>query len=90
MSSDILHRLDNFRSSAANGSRQDTPVSNERDRAAKVRHLAKYVFPREFGLATALQHSFSGNSSTAATQDFSDREREIKVNAHPFFTEEVV
>ena len=39
-----------------------------------ARHLAKYVFPREYGLATAFSAAKAHKYS-----DFADREDEIKV-----------
>ncbi|KDQ59313.1 hypothetical protein JAAARDRAFT_127533, partial [Jaapia argillacea MUCL 33604] len=43
-----------------------------------TRHLAKYVFPRQFGLSSPF--SFDGQQKTQSYQlpDFGDREEEIK------------
>ncbi|KAI0303742.1 hypothetical protein B0F90DRAFT_1626474, partial [Multifurca ochricompacta] len=43
------------------------------------RHLSKYVFPREYGLATA----FSTASKVHKYSNFADREDEIKVRKLP-------
>jgi hypothetical protein len=40
-----------------------------------ARHLSKYTFPREYGLATV----FSSDAKAHKYSDFADREDEIKV-----------
>ena len=44
-----------------------------------ARHLAKYVFPREFGLLNSFTMSHAQKYNTLSTFDWTDREQEIKV-----------
>jgi hypothetical protein len=44
-------------------------------RMEAARHLSKYIFPREYGLATV----FTSSAKAHKYSDFADREEEIKV-----------
>ena len=50
-----------------------------RQQAEHARHLAKYVFPRQYGLSHAFAVSPGQRYSTFQNPDWMDREREIKV-----------
>ena len=72
--SDVLNRLQP--PFDANAGRDHTFVIDSRKQAEQVRHLSKYVFARQYGLATPFH-------STSASFKFSrcpDREAEIKVS----------
>jgi hypothetical protein len=47
-------------------------------RMEDARHLSKYVFPREYGLATV----FASANKAHKYSDFADREDEIKVKSN--------
>jgi hypothetical protein len=47
-------------------------------RMEDARHLSKYVFPREYGLATV----FASAAKAHKYSDFADREDEIKVGSN--------
>jgi hypothetical protein len=76
---DVLHRLNpSFRRVKHNPTTYVDP--DPRKQAADARHLAKYVFPRQFGL----QNPFSlvvevGRKGPNRFPNFEDREEEIKV-----------
>ena len=50
-------------------------------RMQDARHLSKYVFPREYGLATV----FVSVTKAHKYSDFADREDEIKVRSHTLY-----
>ncbi|EPQ52884.1 hypothetical protein GLOTRDRAFT_13487, partial [Gloeophyllum trabeum ATCC 11539] len=57
---------------------------NPRKRADDSRHLAKYVFPRQYGLSNAFSCTSTNRYQPALTPNFSNRESEIKVClSHP-------
>ncbi|KAI8969501.1 hypothetical protein BD414DRAFT_428508 [Trametes punicea] len=49
-----------------------------RQQMEHARHLAKYVFPRQYGLDSPLASSDSFRSSNVRSPDYLDREREIE------------
>ncbi|EGN91919.1 hypothetical protein SERLA73DRAFT_17315, partial [Serpula lacrymans var. lacrymans S7.3] len=49
-----------------------------RKQAADVRHLAKYVFPLQFGLSNVFSKMVNARYQPRRLPDFSDRENEIK------------
>lgn len=51
-----------------------------------ARHLAKYVFPRQYGLSSPFMFAFSKrDAAVAKLPDFSDREVDIKVSLSAIF-----
>jgi hypothetical protein len=75
--SDVLNRLQP--SFDVNASRDHTFVIDTRKQAEQVRHLSKYVFARQYGLATPF-HSTAAKGASSKFGNFSDREAEIKVS----------
>ena len=57
----------------------DNTVTDTRKQAEQVRHLSKYVFPRQYDLATPF-HSTGGKGASFKFAHFPDREAEIKVS----------
>ena len=51
----------------------------------RARNLAKYVFPRQYGLSNAFSSASSGKYSSLRTTGYLDREQEIK--ARFFYSE---
>ena len=74
--SDVLNRLQP--SFDANASRDHSLVIDSRQ-AEQVRHLSKYVFARQYGLATPF-HSTPAKGPSFRFAHCPDREVEIKVS----------
>jgi hypothetical protein len=76
---DVLHRLNpSFHRVKHNPTTYVDP--DPRKQAADVRHLAKYVFPRQFGLNNPFSLVVEvGRKGAHRFPDFGDREEEIKV-----------
>ena len=75
--SDVLNRLQpSFDASAG---RDHTFVIDTRNQAEQVRHLSKYVFARQYGLATPF-HSTAAKGASFKFAHYPDREAEIKVS----------
>ncbi|KIK10193.1 hypothetical protein K443DRAFT_81629, partial [Laccaria amethystina LaAM-08-1] len=49
-----------------------------REQAANVRHLSKYIFPRQYNLSNPFRSS-SGRKDANKFADYSDRESEVKL-----------
>lgn len=62
-----------------NASRDHTIVINTQKQAEQVRHLSKYVFARQYGLATPFR-SMAAKGASFKFADYLDREAEIKVS----------
>ena len=75
--SDVLNRLQP--SFDVNASRDHTFVIDTRKQAEQVRHLSKYVFARQYGLATPF-HSTAAKGASFKFSHYPDREAEIKVS----------
>lgn len=75
--SDVLNRLQP--SFDTNASRDHTFVIDSRKQAEQVRHLSKYVFARQYGLATPF-HSTTAKGASFKFGHYFDREAEIKVS----------
>ena len=63
----------------ANAGRDPTFVIDTRKQAEQVRHLSKYVFARQYGLATPF-HSTAAKGASFRFAHCPDREAEIKVS----------
>ena len=50
-----------------------------RQQMERARNLAKYVFPRQYGLNNTFSSGSSGTYGSLRTTDYLDREQEIKV-----------
>ena len=61
-----------------NASRDHT-IIDTRKQAEQVRHFSKYVFARQYGLATPFR-SMAAKGSTSQFVHYPDREAEIKVS----------
>ena len=72
--SDVLNRLQ-----PSFASRDHTYVIDTRKQAEQVRHLSKYVFARQYGLATPF-HSTAAKGPHFRFAHSPDREAEIKVS----------
>ncbi|KAF8802468.1 hypothetical protein BYT27DRAFT_7112527 [Phlegmacium glaucopus] len=72
---DVLNRLQP--SFNVNTSRDYTIVTDTRKQAEQVRHLSKYVFARQYGLATPFR-STAAKGGSFKFADYLDREAEIK------------
>jgi hypothetical protein len=75
--SDVLNRLQP--SFDGNASRDHNFVIDIRKQAEQVRHLSKYVFARQYGLATPC-HSTAAKGHSFRFAHCPDREAEIKVS----------
>ena len=73
----MLNRLQP--SSNVNANRDHTFIIDTRKQAEQVRHLSKYVFARQYGLATPF-HSTAAKGAFFKNSHCSDREAEIKVS----------
>jgi hypothetical protein len=78
--SDVLNRLQPSFDVSANS--DHTFVSDPRKQAEQVRHLSKYVFARQYGLATPF-HSTGAKGASFKFAHCPDREAEIKVSRLP-------
>lgn len=76
--SDVLNRL--RPSFDVNTNRDHTAVTDTRKEAEQLRHLSKYVFARQYGLATPFR-STTAKGASFKFADYLDREAEIKVNS---------
>jgi hypothetical protein len=74
---DVLNRLQP--SFDLNASRNHTIVIDTRKQAEQVRHFSKYVFARQYGLATPFR-SMAAKGTTSQFVHYPDREAEIKVS----------
>ena len=74
---DVLNRLQP--SFDVNASRDHSFVIDTRKQAEQVRHLSKYVFARQYGLATPF-HSTTAKGASLNFAHCHDREAEIKVS----------
>ena len=63
-----------------NASRNRTLVTDTRKQAEQVRHLSKYVFARQYGLATPF-HLAAAKGTSFKFAHYLDREAEIKVSS---------
>lgn len=63
-----------------NTTRNHTTVTDTRKEAEQLRHLSKYVFARQYGLATPFR-STNAKGASFKFADYLDREAEIKANS---------
>ena len=58
---------------------RDNTITDTRKQAEQVRHLSKYIFARQYGLATPF-HSTGSKGASFKFAYYPDREAEIKVS----------
>ena len=81
---DVLNRLNPSHQCKVEVNSGDYVDPDAREQATDVRHLSKYIFPRQYNLSNPFRPS-SGRKDAYKFADYSDRESEVKVRRIKIF-----